>query len=57
MFLLRPAYPRSFYMFGAVLTAVLLITSAVRPGPQQMAMTGTPVQASSPQLLALELTR
>ncbi|GAB4515325.1 MAG: hypothetical protein Tsb0019_13940 [Roseibium sp.] len=57
MFSLRPAYPRSFYVFGALLTAVLLITSAVRPGPQPIDVAETTVQASSPQLLALELTR
>lgn len=35
MFSPRPAYPRGFYLFGALVAGVLVIKSALTPAPSR----------------------
>ncbi len=57
MFSPRPAYPRGFYLFGALVAGVLLITSALTPAPQPLDARLHAGLASSPQIQTLELAR
>ncbi|MEM9632753.1 MAG: hypothetical protein AAGA50_15590 [Pseudomonadota bacterium] len=57
MYSVRPAFPRSFYAFGAALTALLLVMSALQDGSAEMQVAETVILPPSPQVFALDLNQ
>lgn len=54
---LKPAYPRSFYAVGAFAFVTLMLVALVQPAPESIRPDNAPIQTSSPQMLAMDLTQ
>lgn len=57
MFSVRPAFPRSFYAFGAVLTVLLLVMSTFQNRSVEMRVAENVPPPPTPQVLALDLNK
>ena len=57
MFSVRPAFPRSFYAFGAALTALLLVMSTFQNSSVEVSLAETVTLPPPPQVLALDLNQ
>jgi hypothetical protein len=57
MFSVRPAFPRSFYAFGAALTALLLVMSTFQNSSVEVSLAESMTLPPPPQVLALDLNQ
>lgn len=57
MFSVRPAFPRSFYVFGAALTALLLVMSTFQNSSVEVSLAESMTLPPPPQVLALDLNQ